>query len=90
MYEMGRACFTLFRKIVMRKKTPLHVSLETWLFVRRSTDPTYREYPRTLTGIPDREPGNDPRFSRRPGTRGSPGFLPVEGQFRCISECIYT
>ena len=51
MYEMGRACFALFRKIASRKKTPLHVSLETRLVVRRSTDPAYREY-QYLNGNP--------------------------------------
>jgi LacI family transcriptional regulator len=43
MYEMGRACFTLFRKIAAHKRTALHLKLETRLIVRRSTDPTYRE-----------------------------------------------
>jgi DNA-binding LacI/PurR family transcriptional regulator len=51
MYEMGRACFALFRKIAARKKTALHLTLETRLVVRRSTDPNYREF-QYLNGNP--------------------------------------
>jgi len=51
MYEMGRVCFSLFRKIATHKKTPLHVSLGARLMVRHGTDPAYREY-QYLNGNP--------------------------------------
>jgi len=52
MYEMGRACFELFRRVVGRKRrTAEIVSLDTRLIVRRSTDSSYREYEQ-LNGNP--------------------------------------
>ncbi len=44
-FEMGRACFELFRRLAGRKRrTAEHVSLPTRLIVRRSTDPDFREH----------------------------------------------